>query len=76
MSPAWNTLPTRPARRTLCLERFADQCSPTRLVSSTCATCTHVRKQLKRARSTDPLTRQPLAGAVQVRLARLLRSPG
>jgi hypothetical protein len=37
-------------------------------------TCTHVRKQLKRVRSNDPLAPQPLAEAVQVRLSRLLRS--
>ena len=64
------------ARRTLCLERFADQCSPTRPATSTCPTCTHVRNQLKRARSNDPTTPQPFAGAVQARLWRLLRSPG
>ena len=62
------------ARRTLCLEHFADQCSPTPPAKGTCPTCTHVRKQLKRARSNDPTTPQPHAGTVQARLSRLLRS--
>ena len=62
------------ARRTLCLERFAEQCSPTRQATSTCPTCTHVRNQMKRARSNDATTPQPHAGPVQARLSRLLRS--
>ena len=62
------------ARRTLCLERFADQCSLTRPVTSACATCTHVREQMKRARCTDAKTTHLRAGAVRLKISRLLRS--
>jgi hypothetical protein len=43
------------ARRTLFLEQFVNQCSTTRLATSTCATCAHVCNRMKRARPNDPI---------------------
>ena len=61
------------ARRTLCLERFVNQCSTTRPANGTCPTCTHVLKQMKRARSKETPKTHDLGAAERVRLALAVR---
>jgi hypothetical protein len=42
------------ARRTLCLQQLAADCSTTAPATATCPTCARVRQQLKRATTLGP----------------------